>query len=336
MAPRYGCRGLAASPLRRVRSGSTRLGAAGSGFVSAVRGRGSGCRGGWLSSQGDRRARRIRTGEVPAAAPAAGRLRRAPSTVSAAGRHAHLRAGARRTPRSRTSRRASSGSRSPSGCTSRRGRCSRPASSAAPTCCSSRCSRCCSARSSTATASTGSWCSRPRDARRRSWSRARSTSRIPESALLDLGGPWFWLFSGIILLGAVVENLRNIALSTTVTLLVPVERHANANGLVGTVQGVAFIVTSVFSGLAIGLLGMGWTLAIAIVARPLVALVHLLFIRIPEEQPGRRRREAPAHRPARQRPRRRGRRRGCSPSSSSRPSTTSSAASTWRSWTRTA
>ena len=47
--------------------------------------------------------------------------------------------------------------------------------------------------------------------------------------------------------------MRNIALSTTVTLLVPEERHANANGLVGTVQGLAFVVTSVFSGLAIGL-----------------------------------------------------------------------------------
>jgi DHA3 family multidrug efflux protein-like MFS transporter len=106
----------------------------------------------------------------------------------------------------------------------------------------------------------------------------------PESALVDISGPWFWLFAGIILFGSVIENMRNIALSTTVTLLVPVERHANANGLVGTVQGVAFMVTSVFSGLAIGLLGMGWTLAIAIVFT-LVALIHLFFIRIPEDQP---------------------------------------------------
>ncbi|MDF2575489.1 MAG: transporter, partial [Agromyces sp.] len=80
---------------------------------------------------------------------------------------------------------------------------------------------------------------------------------LPESALLDLGGPWFWVFAGVILFGSVVENMRNIALSTTVTLLVPQDRHANANGMVGTVQGLAFIVTSVFSGLAIGLLGMG-------------------------------------------------------------------------------
>ncbi len=64
----------------------------------------------------------------------------------------------------------------------------------------------------------------------------------------------------------------------------PVDRHANANGLVGTVQGMAFMVTSIFSGLAIGLLGMGWTLLIALVLTA-AALVHLLFIRIPENAP---------------------------------------------------
>ena len=106
----------------------------------------------------------------------------------------------------------------------------------------------------------------------------------PESALLDLGRPWFWLFAAVILLGGVVEQLRNIALSTTVTLLVPEERRANANGLVGTVQGIAFLITSVFSGLAIGFLGMGWTLVIAIAAMG-GTFVHLLFIRIPEPEP---------------------------------------------------
>ncbi|MFC7267414.1 MFS transporter [Microbacterium fluvii] len=107
---------------------------------------------------------------------------------------------------------------------------------------------------------------------------------LGESTMSNLGEPWFWIFSAVLLLGAVVENLRSIALSTTVTLLVPTERHANANGLVGTVQGVAFMITSVFSGLAVGLLGMGWTLVIAVVLTA-VALVHLLTIRIPEDQP---------------------------------------------------
>jgi len=105
----------------------------------------------------------------------------------------------------------------------------------------------------------------------------------PPEELADLGHPWFWFFAAIILFGSVVENLRNIALSTTVTLLVPEERHANANGLVGTVQGVAFIVTSIFSGLAIGFLGMGGTLLIALLFTTLT-FVHLAFVRIPEEK----------------------------------------------------
>ncbi|TQJ30951.1 MFS transporter [Microbacterium sp. SLBN-146] len=104
---------------------------------------------------------------------------------------------------------------------------------------------------------------------------------FPESVLVNWGGPWFWVFAGVILIGGVVENLRNIALSTTVTLLVPADRRDRANGLVGAVHGIAFMVTSVFSGLSIGLLGMGWTVVIAIVATGL-ALVHLLFVPIPE------------------------------------------------------
>ena len=36
------------------------------------------------------------------------------------------------------------------------------------------------------------------------------------------------------------------------------------NGLVGMVSGLGFAVTSVFSGLSVGQLGMGWTLAIAV------------------------------------------------------------------------
>lgn len=101
--------------------------------------------------------------------------------------------------------------------------------------------------------------------------------------LLDWTGPVFWTFVFIILAGAVVENMRNIALSTTVTLLVPKDGRDKANGMVGTVQGVAFMVTSVFSGLSVGMLGMGWTLAIAVVLTA-VAAVHILFVRIPEKK----------------------------------------------------
>lgn len=105
---------------------------------------------------------------------------------------------------------------------------------------------------------------------------------FPESKLIDWTGPAFWLFAMIILIGGVIENMRNIALSTTVTLLIPKQDRDKANGLVGAVQGIGFIVTSVFSGLSIGLLGIGWTLGIAIVLTG-VALVHLAFIQIPEK-----------------------------------------------------
>ncbi|MFH7323930.1 MFS transporter [Aeromicrobium sp. JJY06] len=107
---------------------------------------------------------------------------------------------------------------------------------------------------------------------------------VGPEAIVDMTGPWFWLFSGIVLFGSVVESMRNIALSTLVTLLIPADRRDRANGLVGTVQGIAFIVTSVFSGLAIGQLGMGWTLVIANVLT-VATVVHLAFVRIAEAHP---------------------------------------------------
>ena len=100
--------------------------------------------------------------------------------------------------------------------------------------------------------------------------------------LLDLERPWFWLFTAILLAGAVIEHMRNIALSTVVTILIPDEKRANANGLVGTVQGLSLIVTSVFSGLSVGFLGMGWTIAIAL-ALTALALLHLFTLGFPEE-----------------------------------------------------
>ncbi len=78
---------------------------------------------------------------------------------------------------------------------------------------------------------------------------------LGEDRLADWGSAWFWLFTAVILVGGVVESLRNIALSTTVTLLVPEDGRDKANGLVGTVQGIAFMITSVFSGLSVGCSG---------------------------------------------------------------------------------
>lgn len=106
---------------------------------------------------------------------------------------------------------------------------------------------------------------------------------IPHHALLTIAGPWFWVFAFVLLAGCVVELMRNLALSTTVTMLIEPARRANANGLVGTVQGIAFIATSVFSGLSVGLLGMGPTMVIAL-ACTAVPLIHLYVIRVREPE----------------------------------------------------
>ena len=106
----------------------------------------------------------------------------------------------------------------------------------------------------------------------------------PAGALQDLGQPAFWAFITLVLAGAIAGNLRNVALATTVTLLVPEDGRDRANGLVGTANGVAFALTSVFSGLAVGLLGMGWCVAIAVALSALTA-AHLLTIHIDEPAP---------------------------------------------------
>ena len=103
----------------------------------------------------------------------------------------------------------------------------------------------------------------------------------PLEEALHVSSPLLWIFAIIVLFGCIAASLRNITLATLVTLLVPKEKRANANGLVGTVSDIGFIITSVFSGLAIGLLGMGWTLVIAI-GLMIVVLIDVLRIRIPE------------------------------------------------------
>ena len=105
----------------------------------------------------------------------------------------------------------------------------------------------------------------------------------PTSSLLVIGSVAFWAFVLLILLGAIVESARGIALSTCVTLLVPEEKRANMNGLVGMVGGFGFAITSVFSGLAVGQLGMMWTMAIAVTLTA-VSLLHLLTVSIPEPE----------------------------------------------------
>ena len=102
--------------------------------------------------------------------------------------------------------------------------------------------------------------------------------------LLRLRNPLFWLLTGLTLAGSVAGQMRGIAMSTCVTLLVPEHRRDRANGLVGTVTGVSFAITSVFSGLVIGQLGMGWAFYVAL-ALTVGSLLHLRRIHIEEAEP---------------------------------------------------
>ncbi|HML50353.1 MAG TPA: MFS transporter [Propionicimonas sp.] len=106
---------------------------------------------------------------------------------------------------------------------------------------------------------------------------------VPTEHILSVGGVAFWMFSSLVLIGAVVESARAITLSTCVTLLVDEPDRAKANGQVGMVNGLGFAITSVFSGLAVGLLGMQVTIWIA-VGLTIASLLHLLTVSIPEPE----------------------------------------------------
>ena len=107
---------------------------------------------------------------------------------------------------------------------------------------------------------------------------------IDTDRLLRLTNPWFWVLVGSTLLGSVAGQMRGIALSTCVSLLVPEDQRDRANGMVGTVTGLSFALTSVFSGLVVGGPGMGVAYVSALVLT-VAAFVHLGSIAFDEPAP---------------------------------------------------
>nr|WP_294691151.1 MFS transporter [uncultured Friedmanniella sp.] len=95
-----------------------------------------------------------------------------------------------------------------------------------------------------------------------------------------------WVFVVLLMLGVIAGNVRTIALSTLVTLLVPAEVRDRANGLVGSTMGVSFLVTSVISGLLVAAGGMFYALLLALGVLA-ASLVHLARVHIPRDRPGR-------------------------------------------------
>ncbi len=94
-----------------------------------------------------------------------------------------------------------------------------------------------------------------------------------------------WTFVLLLMLGVIAGNVRMIALSTLVTLLIPAEVRDRANGLVGTTSGVSFLVTSVISGLLVAAGGMLYALLLALVVLA-GAMLHLSRVTIPGDRPG--------------------------------------------------
>lgn len=105
----------------------------------------------------------------------------------------------------------------------------------------------------------------------------------PQDTFKNVAEPAIWALILLVLVGVVAGNIRGIALPTVVTILIPEERRDKANGLVGTVSGVALLAVSVVSGFLVGQSGMYLVLIIALIAMALT-LAHLWFIQIPEHE----------------------------------------------------
>ena len=103
----------------------------------------------------------------------------------------------------------------------------------------------------------------------------------PRETFANASSARLWLFIVLALIGAIIGNLRSIALSTLVTIMVPEDERDKANGLVGTSNGIGFLGASIFSGLVIGYFGMAWMLVIAITLTAVV-IAHLATLNIPD------------------------------------------------------
>ena len=107
---------------------------------------------------------------------------------------------------------------------------------------------------------------------------------VPEQAMARVEGTALWLFVLLVMLGVICGNLRMIALPTLVTALIDEDQRDKANGLVGMVTGIGWVMTSAISGFLVAWGGMEATLWFAL-ALTAVAFVHLLTVRLAEPEP---------------------------------------------------
>lgn len=104
----------------------------------------------------------------------------------------------------------------------------------------------------------------------------------PDSVFANVAGYQLWLLIVALMFGVIAGNIRNIAIPTIVTILVPENDRDKANGLSGSMFGISFSLTSIMSGVVLGYFGMNAVLLLS-VALTLLAIAHLFFIDIPEK-----------------------------------------------------
>ncbi len=106
----------------------------------------------------------------------------------------------------------------------------------------------------------------------------------PEDSFANPYSPWLWALVLLVMGGVIAGNIRNIALPTLVTQLIPEDGRDKANGLVGMVSGIGFLVTSAVSGFLVAWGGMELTLIVCLVAT-LLALIDIRMVRFTDRAP---------------------------------------------------
>lgn len=105
---------------------------------------------------------------------------------------------------------------------------------------------------------------------------------LPSQTWSNMWSPWLWSWMLIMMLGVVTGNIRMIALSTLVTILIPEWERDKANGKIWAINGLVFSGVSAFSWVAIGQLGMLTAVIITLIIT-LAVIIHLFILTFPPE-----------------------------------------------------
>ncbi|OAI45271.1 multidrug transporter [Rhizomicrobium sp. SCGC AG-212-E05] len=105
----------------------------------------------------------------------------------------------------------------------------------------------------------------------------------PDGTFKNASSLWLWSFVCAVLVGVIMSNIRTIALPITVTILVPEGARDRANGVSGMIMGLSSSGAGFASGFALAYLGI-FTVVVMSIAITILALIHLAFLTIPEDQ----------------------------------------------------